>query len=57
MVTLMGSVVIKVISGSVVVIATLKNSSLSIVLSSSIGILPQDLETLPSKVRTIGVAE
>ena len=56
MVTLAVSVT-KVISGSVVVMATLKNSSVSVVSSSSIGILPQDLETLSSKVRTIDMAE
>ena len=56
MVTLAVSV-IKVISGSVVVIATLKNSSVSIALSSLSGILPQALEVLSSKVSAADVAE
>ena len=56
MVTLTVSVITD-ISGSVVVIPTLKNSSISIVLSSSIGTLPQGLEIFSSKVRIVEVVE
>ena len=47
---------IKVTSGSVVVTLTLKNSSDSIVLSSVMGTLPQALEVLSSKVKTVDMS-